>query len=289
MPAKVRAMTGNAPARPAARLVRAAAQGDCPFAIRGERRAFTLIELLVVIAVIGILAAMLLPALSRSKLKSQSTICVNNTRQLAIAWMTYAGDNGDQLVLNRKMSDPDGANAWVDSVAGDESWPSGATNIVPILKGLLFPYNPSLKIYQCPTATAGPVEYPTLRLVRNYSLSSRMGGGPPTVDILGTNYIQYTKLSQILNPGPGDAITFADESLESIDDGCFALTYLASLTVWRNTPTGRHQQGGNFAYADGHAEHWKWAALPDELYCDTAATPANALDFRRLSYAIFRP
>jgi prepilin-type N-terminal cleavage/methylation domain-containing protein len=87
-----------------------------PLPVRRPFAAFTLIELLVVIAIIAILAAMLLPALARAKLRAQTTACLNNARQLGLATMLYAGDHNDAYPygVNVKNSVP---SSWSDPSA----------------------------------------------------------------------------------------------------------------------------------------------------------------------------
>ena len=236
---------------------------------------------------IAILAAILLPVLGRAKMRARSTACLNNTRQLAVAWTFYSSDNSEQLVYNPSMADPDTASGWVNSAIGNECLPTGATNLLALSHGLLFPYCPSLGTYQCPSALRGPSDFANVRLVRHYSLVSRLGGGPTTVDVLGTNYAIYARMYEIQDPGPAQAATFVDESVESLDDGAFCLTYDASPDIWRNSPAGRHDRGGTLAFAAAHAEHWRWRGLPEEFGYDLDTTPATMPDMLRLCEAIF--
>jgi prepilin-type N-terminal cleavage/methylation domain-containing protein/prepilin-type processing-associated H-X9-DG protein len=269
---------------------------DCPKAGPGIR-GFTLIELLVVIAIIAILAAILLPALARAKSKAQSITCVSNLHQLDVAWIMYADDYNGMLVPNWIRD----ARAWIDGTKGDVSTPTGATNLIAIREGLLFKYNPNPGVYMCPAALKGPSDAPVPRVVRNYSLEGRMGGAtdadnarygvPTTTWVLGSAYPQYQKMVEVQKPSPAEAMNFVDESIETVDDGYFAVNYNDHRSEWQNSPTVRHGKSGVLAFADGHSERWRWRAISVEqgIYASVAGSPNSTYDLQRIWWAVLRP
>ncbi|HEV7925588.1 MAG TPA: prepilin-type N-terminal cleavage/methylation domain-containing protein [Verrucomicrobiae bacterium] len=234
--------------------------------IRRER-GFTLIELLVVIAIIAILAAMLLPALSRAKQAALGTQCISNLKQCQLAAAEYKGENNGYLVPNSPYSGYSDAGesnmAWIDCANGQgESYPDasfGNTNLALYTSGLLAPYVASqIGVYKCP---ADVVPSANGQRLRTYSMNGQMGA----VYMARGNFnddtpppaLQYVKETDITHPSPSDAFVFCEENMWSINDG-----YLQIDSHGGNFPdvpaAAYHDNGLTLSFADGHAQIHKW-------------------------------
>ena len=238
-----------------------------------KRCGFTLIELLVVIAIIAILAALLFPVLSRTKEDASRTSCLNNQKQLDLAWQMYADESGGVLALNGVHFNAAGAvestsNSWVTGNAGLD------TNTTTITDGSIYPYVKNIQCYRCPLDSS-LVLGTAIPILRTYSLSCFMSG--PRGDSAKFGVKPLRKISQILSPSR--SLTFVDEDDATIDDGHFL--YTATGNEWFNIPAWRHQNGDTLAFADGHVEFWKWAGTLPTPY-STADTPAALQDLTRL-------
>jgi prepilin-type N-terminal cleavage/methylation domain-containing protein/prepilin-type processing-associated H-X9-DG protein len=237
--------------------------------LKSRKAAFTLIELLVVIIIIALLAALLLPVLALAKQKGQKTSCLNNLKQLELAYNMYADDYRDYIPPNAK-----GAETPVNWVDGLMNNATDCANFADLTNSLLFPYHKSTGIYKCPAdigpnpqlAATGILEYP----VRSYSVNTYMNGydvGSDHQDDWPAGvYIVQTKLSMLSSPGPSKRMVFADESQDSIDDCNFSVVpsglgtspQVALVNDWWNWPTARHANAAGFSYADGHATDISW-------------------------------
>jgi len=226
--------------------------------------AFTLIELLVVIAVVGILAALLFPTLSRAKAKAGAGTCMNNLRQLQVGWHLYADENQDTIAGNDWLGEaglgghPRGNSNWLTGwLDPRQANNTDNTNTLILLDprwAQLGPYTREAKLYRCAAsrivAKEGEIYFP---VVRTISMSCWMGyNSEPS----NPGFKMFRKTTDVVGLSPSDALVFIDERDDSIDDGYFATDMITDQLA--NFPAGYHMGSGAVTFADGHAEIHLW-------------------------------
>ena len=235
--------------------------------------AFTLIELLVVIAIIAILASMLLPALSKAKLKAQGIQCMSNHRQLALAWRLYTEDNRDVLLYASGDITGYQPGVWMSGTL--DFSPGNLSNWDPsvdIVKSPMWPYcGNSLPIFKCPADTSFVMVNnemkPRVRtMVMNLYLGGFYGSGGGVFS--EKTYRLYRKFSELYIPGAAKVFVFLDEREDAINWGNFYTDMAGYPTgttpgnpaayVLADIPGAYHHNACGFSFADGHSEIHKW-------------------------------
>jgi prepilin-type N-terminal cleavage/methylation domain-containing protein/prepilin-type processing-associated H-X9-DG protein len=225
---------------------------------RASHLGFTLIELLVVIAIIAILAGMLLPALSKAKLKATGANCLNNQKQLILGFIMYSGDNDDIMIPT--TGNP-GGGFWkgprlngrdVDITANLSLSDAQLRVEQGIRESPLFKYVESTGVYHCP----GDLRTKHLKPGRGWAWDSYSKANGMNGSSWNPNQPFYVKLSAVA--APSEAMVFVEEAdPRGFNRGTWVID-VAPSPGWVDPFAVFHGDTSTLSFADGHAESRRW-------------------------------
>ena len=222
--------------------------------------AFTLVELLVVIAIIGVLASLLLPALGKAKAKALGIVCLNNQRQMGLAWLLYADDHQDRIPPNQPRA-RFRQSTWVQGWLNYTRPVSDNTNTIYLQEGLLGTYVNGLGPWRCPSDKSlslhGGQWHPR---VRSTAMNNWLNPNEP----FQRGFRTFRKTSDMVAPAPHEIWVFLDEREDRINNGYFIVDMRGfspnkpTLYHLGDLPGSYHNGAGALTFADGHAITHSW-------------------------------
>ncbi len=260
----------------------------CQSAGPRRRRGFTLIELLVVLAIIGVLMGLLLPAIAKAKNSGKVTSCLNNLRQLQLAWTMYADDHDGRLVRNDYViGNPHPSRAaWVQGRLDYSPTNPANTNSGMFLNenlSLFAPYLRAPGIYRCPSdRSAVLINGDWYSRVRSYGMNWALSSERSTeVKVL-------RRLGEIQDPAPAKMFVFIDQHPDYVSDPHFHMSLASGgQSILLDAPSANHGGSGTLTYADGHAERRKWVdqrTKPDVKFRNTSVLAVPSPDNEDISW-----
>ena len=230
--------------------------------MKSRSTAFTLIELLVVIAIIAILAGMLLPALAKAKTKAHGVFCMNNQKQMTLAWLLYADDNEDAIPPNHSRGQ-NRHETWVQGWLEYASSVSDNTNTVFLEQSHLWPYLNAFGVWRCP-ADKSSSRHGRRLIPRVRSVSMNNWLNPNQTWQGQRQFKEYRKMSDMTDPPPSALWVLLDEREDRINNGYFVVDMRGADPIaprrlqMVDIPASYHNGAAGLGFADGHGEVHRW-------------------------------
>jgi prepilin-type N-terminal cleavage/methylation domain-containing protein/prepilin-type processing-associated H-X9-DG protein len=252
------------------------------------RQGFTVIELTAVVAIITVLVSLLTSALNQTKKQAMRISCLDNLKQLNLAWQMYSEDFDGALPLNQTASGfvhhripqlNSSSNSWV---AGNPRFDASTDNI---RRGTLFPYMRAVTPYRCAMDDSRVERHPDILRTRSYSMNAFLGG-----DEAMNPAMRFAELRR-----PSSTFVFIEEHQNSRWESSFVVVpaykpgFAGNNGSWVSTPSDRHEQGCNLTFADGHIEYWRWYAPKterDSMMSTSAGKHRDARDLSKLQAVV---